>query len=179
VLRRLFIATVAVCLPCLFLGCASTATIHADDEIYPHAKVGLHFIVPARWRWSPQGEFTGALVPVARERVVITLLANRNTWETQSEQKSAQDFLYYVQHEHDPNASLQIVDSFDARRYGLRHVYRCCTNYNSFVNEWLVVFITEGPNAVDIDAWTPDCGSTMRYLPIIKTIARSIRIENT
>ena len=97
------------------------------------------------------------------DRVVISLLSSRNTWAEQTEEKSAQEFLYYIRGAHDPNASLQIIGSFDSGRYGPRHLYHCCTNYNSFVNNWLVVSLTEGPNTVDIEAWTPACDDATRY----------------
>jgi hypothetical protein len=124
------------------------------------------------------GRVPNRLIPTNGDRAILTLLSYRNTWESQSEQKSAQDYLYAIRHEHDPNASLKIVGSFETARYGQRNVYRCCCDYNSFVNEWLVVFITDGHNAVDIDAWTPLCGGTLQYQPTIQAIARSVTFKN-
>ena len=164
--------------PCLFVGCLSTATIRAEDKIYPHTTKAVQFPVPAGWRLSPEGEFTASLVSRKREHAVVTLLASRNTWETQSEEKSVRDFLDYLQRDHDPNASLEIVGTFEAGQYGLRHVYHSCTQHNSFTNDWLAVFITQGPNAVDIEAHAPKCGGTAQDSKTIEAIARSITIKD-
>jgi hypothetical protein len=163
-----------------FAGCASTGVLRPEDEIYPHPKASVRFIVPSGWRVSReehQAEFEAALLPATGERVVISLVSYRNTWESQSEQKSAQNYLDYIHHDHDPHAFLQIVGSFETARYGLRHVYQCCCDYDSFVNEWLVVFLTEDHNGVAIDVWTPTCGDTLRYKPAIEAIARSVTIN--
>jgi hypothetical protein len=162
-------------------GCATRATLRPEDEIYPHTKVSIGFTIPAGWRVSPeehQAEFKTALVPTNGDRVVISLLSSRNTWEEQTEEKSAQEFLHYIRGAHDPNASLQIIGSFDSGRYGPRHLYHCCTNYNSFVNNWLVVFLTEGPNTVDIEAWTPACDDATRYKGTVEALARTVSINN-
>lgn len=90
-----------------------------------------------------------------------------------------EEFLEYIHGAHDPHASLEIVGSFDTGRYARRHVYRCCTNYNSFSNEWLVIFITQGPNGVDIEAFTPSCGGTTQYMPTVEAIARSVSITDS
>jgi hypothetical protein len=162
-------------------GCASTTVLRPEDQIYPHTKVSVHFVVPvgvASIAGRTSGRVPNRLIPTNGDRAILTLLSYRNTWESQSEQKSAQDYLYAIRHEHDPNASLKIVGSFETARYGQRNVYRCCCDYNSFVNEWLVVFITDGHNAVDIDAWTPLCGGTLQYQPTIQAIARSVTFKN-
>jgi hypothetical protein len=165
----------------MLVGCAIRATIRPEDEIYPHSKVSISFAIPAGWRLSSeehQAEFKAALVPTNGDRAVITLLSSRNTWEKQTEEANSQEYLQYLRGSHDPRTSLQLVGSFDAGRFGRRNVYHTCTDYNAFVNDWLAVFLTRGPDAVQIEAWTPTCGDTTKYRQTLETIARSVSIEN-
>ena len=165
----------------MLAGCATRATIRPEDEIYPHTKVSISFAIPVGWQLSSeehQAEFKAALVPRNGDRAVITLLSSRNTWEKQAEETESQGYLQYLRGTHDPHASLQVVGSFDAGAFGQRNVYHTCTDYNAFINDWLAVFLTRGPDAVQIEAWTPKCGDTAKYRQTVEAIARSVSIEN-